>query len=127
MTTPSSSLRKSAERATLTLPFAVPAKEWFRLGECAELAGVSERYVEKKFDEGRQLSGHEHNGGTGARMTKRVPRVWFIAWMLSTARYDDESLGDALIASLSRLSRESLLRIAAAAHRQAHEKPLTRL
>lgn len=116
------SVRRSAEQSTLELPFAVPAKEWFSLREAAAIAGVSERYAEKKFDEGKELSGHEHNGGKGERMTKRIPRVWLLAWMIRTARYSDASLADAVIGCLRYLPAVSLNRIADAAKRLAETK-----
>jgi hypothetical protein len=122
MTSLSASTRRSAERATLELPFSVPAKEWFSLAEAATLSGMGQSYVEKKFDEGKELSGHVHNGGKGERMTKRIPRVWLIAWMIRTAHYDDASLGDALIACLRHLAPDVLRRVAAAAARLADAK-----
>lgn len=129
MTVLTASIRRNAARSTLELPFFIPAKEWFTLEECATLSGMSVRYVEKKFDEGTELSGHVHNGGKGERNTKRVPRVWFVAWMTKTAQhengtaiYDNESLGDAVIQCLRYLSRDVLLKIAAAATRFADQK-----
>lgn len=89
------SLRRSAERATLELPFRIPAKEWFTLREAAELMGLSESFVEKLYDGGSQLAGHNHNAGAGVRMSKRVPRVWLVAYLTRTATYDDASLADA--------------------------------
>src|SRR5688572_23847359 len=103
----SATVRSSAAKATLELPFRIPAKEWFSLREVAALSGMSESYVEKKFDEGKILSGHVHNGGSGARETKRIPRVWFIAFMLNTAGYDDVSLGHALLSCLKHIPLES--------------------
>lgn len=115
-------VRLSAAKATLELPFRIPAKEWFSLREVGVISGMSESYVEKKFDEHTDLSGHVHNGGSGIRETKRVPRVWLISFLISTARYDDPSLGDALISCLKYLSAPILLRIADACHRFAAEK-----
>ncbi len=115
-------VRLSAAKATLELPFRIPAKEWFSLREVAALSGMSESYVEKKFDEGKSLSGHVHNGGKGARDTKRIPRVWFILWMIETAEYDDASLGDALTSCLKNVSAPILLRIASSCHRFVAEK-----
>ncbi len=63
-----------------------------------------------------------HNGGAGARWAKRIPKIWFVTWMIRTAHYDDASLGDALITCLRNLSRDVLLRIAAAATRLADQK-----
>lgn len=118
-------IRRSAERSTLELPFRIPAKEWFSLAEAGALMGLSDSYVEKLYDAGRQLSGHSHNAGTGQRMTKRIPRVWLVAYLTRTAGYDDASLDDALIACLPHRPRTSLLRIAAACQRIAQDKPLT--
>lgn len=115
-------IRQSAAKATLELPFRIPAKEWFSLKEVATLSGMSESYVEKKFDEGKILSGHVHNGGTGARETKRIPRSWFIGWMIKTAEYNDASLGDAFVSCLKNLPEPTLLRISAASTRFAMEK-----
>lgn len=117
-------IRRSAERATLELPFRIPAKEMFTLREAAAIMGLSESFVEKLYDAGVQLAGHSHNAGTGARMTKRIPRVWLVAYMIRTAHYDDASLADALLGCLPRLPAATLLRVAATASRLAHEKPL---
>jgi hypothetical protein len=123
----SANVRKQAERATLELPFTIPAKEWLTLRECGGLCGMSESFVEKVYDAGKSLSGHNYNAGKkAARETKRVPRVWFITWMISTAQYDDASLGDALLACLPKLPAVTLHRIASAATKLANEKPLQR-
>ena len=116
-------IRRTAARATLELPFAIPAKDMFSLREAARIMDLSESFVEKLFDQGGQLSGHAHNAGNGQRMTKRIPRVWLVAYMIKTAHYDDASLGDALIACLGKLPAATLLRIAASATRLASEKP----
>lgn len=118
----SAPIRHEAAKATLELPFAIPAKEWFSLGEAAALSGMSESYVEKKYDEGTELSGHNHNGGAALRATKRIPRVWLVRWLIATAQYDDPSLADALISALRRLPAASLLRVASAATKFATEK-----
>ncbi len=120
----SARIRRSAARATLELPFSVPAKEMFSLREAARIMELSESFVEKLYDQGNQLSGHSHNAGNGQRMTKRIPRVWLVAYMIRTAHYDDSSLGDALIACLTHLPTATLLRIAAAATHTARENPL---
>lgn len=115
--------RQHADEATLALPFAIPAKEWFSPIESARVLGLSERFIEKLYDEGRQLSGHSHNAGSGQRMTKRIPRIWLVTYAIRTARYSDESLGDALITCLPHLSAAALLRIADASRRLAADKP----
>jgi len=117
-------IRRAAERATLELPFRIPAKEMFTLREAAAIMGLSESFVEKLYDGGTQLGGHSHNAGTGARMTKRIPRVWLVAYMIRTASYDDTSLGDALDACLPKLPVATLTRIASRATRLAQEKPI---
>lgn len=115
-------LRRAAAGETLALPFSIPSKESFTFRELADLSGMSESYVEKKFDEGTQLSGHVHNGGKGERMSKRVPRAWAICWLIATAQYDDESLADAFVAALRRLPVATLERIARAATELATAK-----
>jgi hypothetical protein len=112
------SIRRSAERATLELPFRLPAKEWFTVREAAVVAGMSERYVEKKFEEGKQLSGHRHNGSGGKRHAIRIPRAWLVAWLVATAEYDDPTLCDAYCACLRRLPKATLARIAREASAQ---------
>lgn len=108
-------VKHAAAKATLELPFFIPAKEWFGPKELAAIAGMSERYVEKKFEQGTELSGHTHNAGRGMRETIRIPRVWAVTWLVRTARYDDASLADAVIACLHFLPVASLLKIADAA------------
>lgn len=110
---------RAAAEATLHLPFTVPAKEWFTPAEAARVLGLSERFIEKLYDEGTQLAGHSHNGGDGLRMTKRIPRVWLVAYAVKTATYDDASLADALLTCLPRFAPATLLRLADAARRQA--------
>jgi len=105
---------------SLHLPFAIPAKEWFSPREAALVLGLSERFIEKIYDEGRQLSGHSHNGATGARMTKRIPRIWILSYLLRTAEYDDASLIDALCISAPRLSPTACLQVADRFRKAAH-------
>jgi hypothetical protein len=116
---PAPSQQRAAAEATLHLPFTIPAKEWFTPAEAARLLGLSERFIEKLYDEGTQLAGHSHNGGDGLRMTKRIPRVWLVAYAVKTATYDDASLADALITCLPRLSPATLLKLADAARKAA--------
>jgi hypothetical protein len=92
------SVRHAAAKATMELPFRLLDKEWFTLQEAAHLSGMGETFIEKKFDEGRQLSGHVHNAGAGQRMTKRIPRIWLVNYLVTTARYDEASLIAALLA-----------------------------
>jgi hypothetical protein len=105
---------RAAARATLELPFRIPAKEMFSLREAAAVLGASESFCEKLFDAGRELSGHEYNAGAGLRMTKRIPRAWLVAYMLRTAKYDNDALVDALVAALRSCSREQKRRVHAA-------------
>lgn len=118
-------VRHAAARATLALPFRVPPQEWFSIREAAAAAGMKETFIEELFDAGVQLSGHTHNGGAGKRRTKRIPRVWLVAYLIRTADYTDESLADALITCLPHLPATTLLRIAEHARRLAQEKPLS--
>ncbi|HEX2860704.1 MAG TPA: hypothetical protein VHN79_03650 [Lacunisphaera sp.] len=112
----SAPVRKAAAKATLDLPFHIPAKEWFTLGEAAALCGMGESFMEKLFDaaaeNGRgEIFGHRHNAGLGARMTKRVPRLFLVAYMVKTATYDNDALVDCVIASLRHCSREQQHRV----------------
>lgn len=100
-----------ATRATSELPFTVPDKEWFTLAEAAKIAGMGETHVEAKFDEGRDLSGHRHNGAAGQRWTKRIPRVWLLAWLLRTSDYELATLVEALDRGIRRLSTPLLLQL----------------
>lgn len=116
---PATAHTRAAAEATLHLPFSIPAKEWFTPAEAARLLGLSERFIEKLYDDGYQLAGHSHNGGAGLRMTKKIPRVWIVTYAVKTATYDDASLTDALIACLPGLSPHTLLRLAEAARKAA--------
>lgn len=107
------------------MPFRIPAKEWFGPREAGEVLGLSERTIEELYDRGA-ISGHRHNAGEGKRMTKRIPRAWLVAYALRTADYDDESLAEALLATLPHLPAATLLRLAEQARRLAAEKPLQR-
>lgn len=109
-------VRRAAERSTLELPVRIPAKDWFSLAEAAALCGMGESYMEKLFDaaeaEGRgQIFGHKHNAGTGARHTKRIPRLFLVAYLLRTATYDNDGLVDCLLGSLRHLSRAQMQRV----------------
>lgn len=109
-----------ADDQTLHLPFHIPAKEWFNICEVAQICGMSERFIEKLYDQGTKIAGHTHNGGTGARMTKRIPRVWIVAYLVSTATYDDPALVDAFVAAGLRLSPAARLQVADRLRRSAH-------
>jgi hypothetical protein len=108
---------RAAARATLELPFRIPAKEMFSLKEAAAVLGTSESFAEKLFDAGRELSGHEYNAGAGLRMTKRIPRAWLVAYMLRTAKYDNDALVDALVAALRSCGLEQQRRVQTALDR----------
>lgn len=110
---------RAAAEATLHLPFAIPAKDWFSPAEAARIMGLSERFIEKLYDEGTQLAGHNHNGGDGLRMTKKIPRVWLVAYAIRTATYDDPALFDALLCCLPRFTPQTLLKLADAARKAA--------
>lgn len=97
------------------LPFELGFREWHSPRSVGEVIGMSEGFVEKLFDEGRQLSGHVHNAGRGVRETKRIPRVWVAAYLMRTARYDLDTLVQAITAGFRRLSTPLLRRIVAAA------------
>lgn len=116
---PPASVRHAAARATLELPFRVPAKEWFSLGEAAAICGMSETFMEKLFDAAEEhgkgeMFGHKHNAGAGARMTKRIPRLFVVAYLVRTATYDNDTLVDCLTAALRHCSREQQRRLHAA-------------
>lgn len=113
---------QSDSAATYELPFIVPDKEWYSLGEAARIAGMGETHVEAKFDQGRDLSGHRHNGAAGQRWTKRIPRAWLIAWLLGTADYELTTLADALERGLRRLSTHLLLRLQGAIARELQRR-----
>lgn len=95
----------------MELPFRLPLKDWFTLREAASLCGMSESYLEKKFDEGTQLNGHVHNAGTGQRVSKRIPRAWLVVFMVSTSRYDVDSLADAYVAAAKHFEPATLRRV----------------
>lgn len=112
-------VRHAAAKATLELPFSIPAKEWFSLAEAAGLCGMGETFMEKLFDAADEngkgeIFGHKHNAGTGARNTKRIPRVFVVAYMIKTATYDNDALVDCLVACLRNCSREQKRRVHAA-------------
>lgn len=105
--------RRSAEQATLELPFRVPPQEWFTLQQAGKVLDLGESAVEKLYDKG-ELTGHSHNAATGQRFTKRVLRVTLIAYLIRTADYTEDSLCDALIGCLRHLPLSMLQRVAAA-------------
>lgn len=118
MTALAASTRKSAERATLMLPFRVPPQEWFTIPQAAAVIGLGESAVEKLYDKGA-FTGHSHNAGAGHRKHKRILRVALIAYLVKTADYDDESLTDLYCSALPNFSSAALLRIAHDATRLA--------
>lgn len=116
MTASPASVRKAAAHATLELPFRIPAKEWFSLSEAAALCGMGETFMEKLFDAAAEekkgeIFGHRHNAGAGARMTKRIPRLFVVAYLVKTATYDNDALVDCLIAAVRHCSPEQKRRI----------------
>ena len=115
-----STVRLSAAAATFALPFALPEKPWFTIPEVAAISGMSTRYVEEAFDAGLLINGHVHNsrGPEGARMTKRIPRAWVIAFLAQTARYELQDLADALERGMRHFSTELLVRLHASAARE---------
>lgn len=113
---PSASVRQAAARATLELPFRVPAREWFSLAQAAALCGMSETFMEKLFDTAAEkgegeIFGHRHNAGAGERMTKRIPRVFVVSYLVKTATYDNDALVDCLIGALRQCSPEQQRRV----------------
>lgn len=114
--TATASVRRAAEKSTLELPFRIPAKEWFSLREAASICGMGETFVETLFnaasDQRRgELFGHEHNAGKGARMTKRIPRIFLVAYLIKTATYDNDALVDCLVGCLQTCSRTQQARV----------------
>jgi hypothetical protein len=115
-------VRAAAAEQTLALPFRVPVgQQWFSLQQAASVIGIGESMVEKLYNQGR-LKGHSHNAGSGQRDHKRITRVSLIAYLVSTADYTDESLGDELVACLTHLPPETLVRIAKQAQALAFQK-----
>src|SRR5690625_1743382 len=72
----------------LNFDYLLGQKKQFRIREAAAIIGMSPRFTEALFDEGKQLSGHEHNAGAGRRKSKTIPREWLIAYLIKTAQYD---------------------------------------
>jgi len=120
----SASVRRSAAKATLTLPFRIPLKDAFTIREVAELCGMKETFVEERFDAGVDLAGFKFPGTTGKRHSKRIPYAWAVAFYVKHATWDDESIADAYVACLSHFPTPTLLRIAETSRRLAAEKPL---
>ncbi len=117
-------VRHAAAKQTLSLPFRVPPQDWFSIKQMAALRGMKDTFIEEVYDAGHDLSGHNHNSKgavKGKRMTKRIPRVWAISYMIKTADYTDESLCDALISTLPHLPPETLMRISNEARKLAME------
>lgn len=115
--------KRASSLGQLHLPFRIPAKEWFGPREAGAVLGLSERTIEELYERG-DLSGHRHNAGAGKRMTKRIPRAWVVAYAIQTADYDDESLAEALLATLPHLPATTLLRLAERARHLAADKPI---
>jgi len=109
----------------------VPSKQWFTLGEIAKIINRSESFVAALYQEGRLLSGHSYNAGTGQRKTKRVPRCFFISMLVKTAEYDAETKLQAFLTCLHEFSTDQLRQIATAANclcaRKARETPSVRV
>lgn len=118
-------IARAAARATLTLPFQIPAKDWFSPREAAACIGMSKRWVEEQFALGKHLNGHVHKGGTLVRPTLRIPKVWIQTCLLLSSRYDDESFDDAVISIFKHRPPASLLRYAEAARREIANRPMS--
>lgn len=104
------------DRSQLQFDWLLGDRQWWTLAAAASVCGVSESFLEKLFDEGKQLSGHEFNGGRGARMTKRIPRAWLVALLVNTARYGAATRLEAYLSCLKHFSREEREQIARAAN-----------
>jgi hypothetical protein len=113
------STRNAAAKATLNFDWQVPFKPSFSLKEVAAMTGLSDSFIEKLFDEGSQIAGHEYNGGKGERMTKRIPRLFVITLLVKSAKYDAETRVDAIISCLREFKGHELLNIAEAARQLA--------
>jgi hypothetical protein len=112
-----------AEDGAARFDFLMPVnRQWFRLREAAELIGMGETFIEKLFDEGIQLSGHEYNAGTGRRMTKRIPRAFVIALLLKSARYDGDVKLQMFLSCLNEFGPDRLRQIATAANGLCQQK-----
>ncbi len=116
---PPAQVRRAAAHATLSFDWLVPAKPWFTPREVGNLVGMSDCFIEKLLDEGRQIAGHEYNGGAGKKFSKRVPRAFVINLLIKSARYDAETKLEAFLSCLREFSQQELLVIAEAARKHA--------
>ncbi len=121
----SAPVRQAAAKATLQFDWLVPHKPSFSFREVCGITGLSDSFIEKLFDAGRELSGHEYNGGRGERMTKRVPRAFVIALLIKSARYDADTKRDALVSCLREFDAADLLIIAEEARKQIATRTLS--
>lgn len=78
--------------------------------ETARLVGLSEQTVIDACDAGR-IHCLAFNGGTGVRMTRRVPRHAVVLFLLQTKTYDVEDYLAGVIGLLSILSVPELRRV----------------
>lgn len=101
-----------------SIPFPLPAGQWFTFQKAGEVLGLSESYIEKLYDLG-SLTGHSHNAGRGQRMHRRILRLSLVAYAISTADYGDESLGDEILLALPHLPKSTLQRVIGEARRLA--------
>lgn len=118
-------VRIAAAKSTLQFDWLVPHKPSFSFKEVCAITGLSDSFIEKLFDAGRELSGHEYNGGRGERMTKRVPRTFLVALLIKSARYDAETKRDALVSCLREFGAADLFLIAEEARKLAGGLPLS--
>jgi hypothetical protein len=103
--------------------FLVPEnRQWFRLGEAADLIGMSEGFVKKLYDQGVLLAGHEYNAGAGKRVTIRIPRAFVVALLIRSAHYEADAKLRAFLSCLREFTPEQLSAIAASAGRICAEK-----
>jgi len=106
--------RAQGDRSQLQFDWLLGDRQWWTLKAAAAVLGMGESFVEKLFDAGVQLSGHEYNAGAGARMTKRIPRAFLVALLINTARYDASTRLEAFVSCRRHFTPDERRRIAEA-------------
>lgn len=85
----------------------VPVKSFFSIGEVSQVLGLSRQTVLNACEEGVLIS-HAFSGGTGARMTRRIPRAGIILFLLQNKTYRPADFMDGVLGLLAKMSAGDL-------------------
>lgn len=87
-------------------------RQFWTFKALAALIGMSDSFLEKLWDDARHplhVDGHAYNGGTGARISKRVARAFVVRLLVHSAQYDAGQKRDAVASCFREFSPADLM------------------